>query len=100
MPIAVEWQDEKGRVLARYDGPLLHARLFEHAEQDQACLRFIDPSGDTTFNQLQLPVLLAELESLGADRELGEQLQAIRALLAFLERARDQPHTYVKLMSD
>ena len=100
MPMAVEWQDEKGRVLARYDGPLLHARLFEHAEQDEACLRFIDSGGDTTFNQLQLPVLLEELQSLGADRELGEGLQVIRALLAFLERARDEPHTYVKFIGD
>jgi hypothetical protein len=100
MPIGVEWQDENGRVLARYEGPLLHARLFDHAEQNQACLRFIDPYGDTTFNQLQLPTLLAELESLGADRDLGEHLVVIRALLAFLEQARDQTHTYVKFIGD
>jgi hypothetical protein len=100
MPIGVEWQDEDGGLLARYEGPLLHARLLEHAEQDQACLRFIDPYGDTTFNQLQLPTLLVELESLGVDRALGEDLVVIRALLAFLEQARDQTHTYVKFIGD
>ena len=26
------------------------------------CLRFIDPYGDATFNQLQLPLLLRELK--------------------------------------
>jgi hypothetical protein len=87
-------------LLARYEGPLLHAKHFEHAEQDQACLRFIDPYGDTTFDQLQLPILLAELESLGADRELDEELVVIRALLTFLEQARDQTHTYVKFIGD
>ena len=29
------------------------------------CLRFIDPYGDTVFNQAQLPVLSAELADLG-----------------------------------
>jgi hypothetical protein len=100
MPISVEWQDEDGHVLARYEGPDLHASLFDHAEQDQVCLRFIDPYGDTTFNQLQVPVLLAELESLGADRELGDHLDVIRALLTFLEQARDETHTYVKFVGD
>ena len=30
----------------------------------RVCLRFIDPYGDTVFNQLQIPHLLAELEAL------------------------------------
>jgi hypothetical protein len=100
MSLGVEWQDENGQVLGRYDGPVLQGMLFEFAERDSACLRFIDAYGDTTFNQLQIPVLLEELESLGADRELGDQLPVVRALLAFIEQARDQTHTYIKFIGD
>lgn len=32
--------------------------------QDTVCLRFIDPYGDTVFNQLQIPVLITEFETL------------------------------------
>jgi hypothetical protein len=50
MAIDVEWQDERGERVARYDGPPIDGRLPEHAPPESSCLRFIDPYGDTTFN--------------------------------------------------
>jgi hypothetical protein len=43
---------------------LLAAVLQSSHLNDTACLRFIDPYGETLFNTLQMPVLLEELESL------------------------------------
>jgi hypothetical protein len=62
--IDVQRQDESGNELARYMDPGVVSELLAIADTDGRCLAFIDPYGDTTFNQLQLPVLLAELASL------------------------------------
>ena len=99
MPIDVEWQDERGGQRARYNGPPVTRLLVERAEPTSPCLRFIDPYGNTTFNQHQLPVLIAELETLSAVTTDG-QAAVIRALLLFLATARDQVHTYIKFIGD
>lgn len=98
MAIGVQWQDEDGQVLSRYEGPLLGSWLQDGADECSACLRFIDPYGDTTFNQFQIPVLLTELESLLARKpDFGAQLGE---LIRFVSAARDQVHTYVKFIGD
>jgi hypothetical protein len=100
MAIDVEWQDESGQVLARYEGPPLGITLYELAGQGSTCLRFIDPYGDTTFNQSQVEVLIEELRNIrqqSKDRELNDLLDA---LLGFVAQAHGQIHTYVKFIGD
>ena len=90
--------DENGNVLATFsDCEVLHELLVAHIPLDSCCLRFIDPYGDTTFNQLQLPVLVAEL---GAAAKAAPTLrQRIESLAVFIEAARE-PHLYVKFVGD
>jgi hypothetical protein len=67
---------------------------------DSPCLRFIDPYGDTTFNQLQLPVLIRELEraiEIAAEPSVRSHGQA---LLALARRASAEVHTYLKFYGD
>jgi len=52
------------------------------------CLRFVDPYGDTVFNQTQLPVLRAEIQALARSIS-GPALH--RAKQAYLARAHDWP---------
>ena len=99
LPIDVELQDEQGQTLARYDGPAVTRMLVERADSTSACVRFIDPYGNTTFNQLQLSILVRELEALESRTRDG-QAQVTRALLAFLRQASDRVHTYVKFIGD
>ena len=99
MPIDVELQDEQGLTLARYDGPAVTQTLVERADPASVCVRFIDPYGNTTFNQLQLSILVRELEALESRTRDG-QAQVIRALLTFLHQASDRVHTYVKFIGD
>jgi hypothetical protein len=59
--IVVEWQNERGGCEARYSGPSIGSRLCELAPLNSACLRFIVPYADTTFNFAQVEVLEMEL---------------------------------------
>lgn len=101
MPIDVEWQDETGAVLARYDGPSVDVALVERASADSCCLRFIDPWGDTTFNQHQIEILFTELRRLADDATEAPHVRAqADAVAEFVGRARGEVHTYVKFSGD
>src|SRR4051812_8468917 len=97
MAIDVEWQDENGETLSRYDGPIIDGLLPEHAPAGSCCLRFIDPYGDTTFNGLQVAVLEEELASLVNDGQFAERA---RSLLAFIRLFPDRTHRYLKFIGD
>jgi hypothetical protein len=97
MPIDVEWQDECGKRLARYDGPLIDG-LPERAPENSPCLRFIDPYGNTTFNASQVEVLEIELSGL-IDRNSDVSDQAA-SLLAFVKTVTNRTHRYLKFIGD
>ena len=100
MPLEVRIEDETGRV----EGPTWwHPRSSELLCQfgsATACLRFIDPYGDTIFNQLQLPVLIDEVQAFMEAAPDPEARSALHSLIEFLDRARDQPHIYVRFFGD
>ena len=61
---------------------------------------YIDPCGDTVFNQLQIPTLLEEVGELGEYTQSAHERQFLSAVLDFIERSRDQVHTHVKFCGD
>jgi len=64
------------------------------------CLRFIDPYGDSVFNQGQIPVLLEELRTLRHVTLDTELAAVLTELCAFVEQAVGQIHTYVRFIGD
>jgi hypothetical protein len=86
MAIDLEWHDENAVILARYSGPPLGMAFVQQAEPSSSCLRFIDPYGDTTFNQRQIEALLMELGDLHTSDEALRS--ANTAVSAFLRLAR------------
>ena len=100
MGITIQWQDEEGKVLAQYDGPPVGLWLVKDAPQCSVCLRFIDPWGNTTFNQSQLPPLQEELDKLLTTAAMSEWREHIRAISEFITQARGHVHTYVKFLGD
>jgi hypothetical protein len=64
------------------------------------CLRFIDDYGNTTFNQVQIPVLIEELESLLPKAKDAEARLALETLIAFVRKAVGKVHTYIKFIGD
>jgi hypothetical protein len=68
--------------------------------EGSVCLRFVDPVGDTIFNQAQLPVLLSELER-SADLQTDPEIRAhIQKVCHLVSAARNQVHMYVKFIGD
>jgi hypothetical protein len=66
MPIDGRLEDERGNVTSSLDSPSwLTNWMLACADLDRtACLRFIDPYGNTVFNSLQMRVLVEELAAL------------------------------------
>ena len=100
MPIAVEIQDENGRRLA---DPWWHPRSTELLCSNLSApgyLSGIDPYGDTTFNQLQLPLVLNEIRAMRAASTEPAAAEVLDQLLAYLAGAIDRTHVYVKFIGD
>jgi hypothetical protein len=64
------------------------------------CLRFVEPWGDTVFNQTQLPVLLSELRAELAATVNAKHAEHLAGVVHLVEKAQDQTHTYVKFIGD
>ncbi len=64
------------------------------------CLRFIDPYGDTVFNQKQIPILIRELTAAIAKAPNPEVKIFGEELLKLLREAENQVHTYIKFYGD
>jgi hypothetical protein len=98
---AVLWQDENGVELSSFVEPGFDTRLTQPDWADGTmCLRFVDPYGDTVFNQLQIPVLIRELEAVAARVGAGDLGGSVARLIAFLRQCDEQDHTYVKVIGD
>ena len=66
MPISVHLEDERGNSRAILESPswLTNWMLRCADLRNTACLRFIDPYGDTLFNRAQIRALIEELAAL------------------------------------
>jgi len=98
--IDIQHIDEHGAVLGTYPDPDVTTFLFESAAPAPVCVKFIASYGDTYFNQLQLPVLIAEVAALAqAERNAARRgrIQHFRSWLVSLE---GQIHTYVRFVGD
>lgn len=89
-----EQVDDSAGVLSRF------AQEGWPRQSDTVCLRFIDPWGDTVFNQAQLPILLAELRKL--EREQSDELikAHLGAVVRLVERAQGRVHMYIEFAGD
>lgn len=101
MGIDVYWKDENGGVLAALDDPYILSSLTSlfSRQSSSVCLRFVDPAGDTCFNQQQIPVLWTELRQLLPLITDPRATKHVNKLLELVEGA-TQPHTYIWFIGD
>lgn len=100
MSFTVQIEDEHGR---REGDPWVDLRddaLLGGEHPGTTCLRFLDPYGDTIFNQSQIPVLLVELRALALRQQDAGLREAAESLEAFVRRADEQIHLYVRFVGD
>lgn len=99
----MRWEDEDGNDLAVVlspPGSRFELIIPETTVPDYPCLRYIDPYGDTTFNQLQMPQLLVDLERTLPRCTTPETQQHIEALVSLVRKASGVVHTYIKFYGD
>ncbi|MDR3459260.1 MAG: hypothetical protein P4N60_17660 [Verrucomicrobiae bacterium] len=101
MGIDLRWEDERGEQLAVLpDDGFVEQFLPPEDSPDFPCLRFVDPYGDTVFNQPQITQLLLELESLSAQKHEPAVERHLRAVLAFVRKAAGSGHAYIRFYRD
>ena len=95
-------EDENGNQLAELADPrsLVERFLPQFEAQDFPYLRFVDPYGDTVFNQAQIRQVITELERLAQQPHEPEVERHLLAVLDFVRQARDRVHTYIKFYGD
>lgn len=104
MGIDVTRTDEDGCVLENLPDPsnLLRSLATDTWSEDESSrfLQFIDPWGNTTFNQLQLPGLIAELELAAASAASLEHKAHLERVVAFVRAASGSVHEYIMFTGD
>lgn len=103
MGIEVEWVDEDGVQLRQVpdSGERLATLMNSHwSQSNTVCLRFVDPYGDTTFNQAQIPVLLEELRAAQRAEPNAGTRDHLADVIRLVEASSRQMHTYIKFMGD
>ncbi len=103
MGIDVVLLDERGSELSEAvqdrAGVIAHS-LPELTDTSFACIRFVDPYGDTVFNRLQAAVAVEEwdrLETTFSERGASTLWADVRNLLVHCSQ---EPHTYVRFIGD
>lgn len=79
---------------------LLQRLLPSPKDESFACLRFVDPYGDTTFNRAQSEALVAELERIRAKATAQREHELLDGIKRLAQRCQSEPHLYVKFYGD
>ena len=102
MGIDLTWENENGtRIEKILDSQMCISHLVLKTDvAGTTCLRFIDPYGDTTFNQLQIPILIDELK-LAFEKVRDDRIREhLSRVIALAEKSRNEVHTYLKFYGD
>lgn len=102
MGVDLRWDSENGTRIEEILDPQMcisHLVLKTHVA-GTTCLRFIDPFGDTTFNQLQIPILIDELKLAFEKVQDGRFREHLRRVIALAKKSRNEIHTYLKFYGD
>lgn len=67
---------------------------------ETACLRFVDVCGDAVFNQAQMPVLLAELQTEVDFQESIMDREHLQKVIRLIQTAIGKVHTYIVFVGD
>ena len=100
VPITVQIQNEEGAALGPGWDDIRSSEALNSPSTNGHCLPFIDPYGDTVFNQLQLPHLIGELMEhriKTSDERLNRTLDS---LISYVQTAEERVHVYVRFIGD
>ena len=96
-------EDESRRKLRELVAdPIVVDPLLRLAEADEtyACLRFVDPYGDTIFNRGQAEQLVFELERLARHATTHQQQSVLTELRSLAVFCSEEPHRFLRFEGD
>ena len=98
--IGLQRETEDGELIDYFnEGKSVDFRIFDHIDPIGACIRFIDPYGDTIFNQLQIPELTSELEKIRFGTKDKEFKTILTKTIEYINGAIEL-HTHVRFVGD
>jgi hypothetical protein len=102
MGITAILETEDGKKLETVEDPtnVLHRVLPGLDDPKYQCLNRIDWYGDTIFNYLQAPQLLAEWETLEGKERDPEASRVFEGVRGLAKRLREERHVYLKFYGD
>jgi hypothetical protein len=102
MGIDVRVETESGEVQDEVldDENLTEKLLPDREDATSPCLRFVDPFGDTLFNQIQIPLVVTELEKRLRGSSKPEVKEHCTAILKLVTATVGEEHTYVRFSGD
>ena len=103
MGIGLEWIDENGarrQFISDAKGDFMSFILEAPGFDATVCLRFIDPFGNTMFNQRQLGTLATELESMAPTIRASATAEQVLRFARLIRTAEGKSHTYIKFVGD
>ncbi len=101
MGIVVQLVDERGRLLATAADPHDFVdRVADRAHDDLRMLSWLDPYGDTVFNQLQMPAFLDDWSRIRAFIAGDRDAETWRRVRDLAERCAREPHVYLRFTGD
>jgi hypothetical protein len=95
MPWSVRLQDEHGKPVIPEDAAIDFATI--PADVGFRLLGYIDPYGDTYFNQVQMEDFLVDWDKLRPSGEQREQWKLVRNMTT---RCHDEVHLYLRFIWD
>ena len=99
MSIFVSIEDKEGENLA----PVVDVdRVQRHFRDvsDSVCLRFISDAEDSSFNQLQLPILVRELDELAKKDLRADEKDELTKILRLCRRFQDKPGVHARFYGE
>ncbi len=98
--LTVELRTERGEVRGTAFDAGAFDRLRPCIPDTSACLRFVDPYGNTIFNPMQAEVLAAELTSVIPDVASQDDRERLTEIIALARQCVASVHTYLWFIGD
>ena len=102
MAMTIRLQTEVGEKIGEvYDTQgVIVTHLPPLSDESYHCVRFIDPYGDTYFNEMQIETFLAEWNCIFGKVEELEAKRLSAEINALAQRCKQEPHLYLKFLGD
>jgi len=91
-------ENEKGEIITKLNRDFSNTHICDNTKnQSFQLLKYLDPYGDTVFNNMQMDDLIADLILL---TQLGWNDKLTKDILELAQQCKNHPHLYLKFYGD